>query len=340
MLLDSLNQFANKQSCEKKRYIGHIEDKYNYINKILLRAGIKDIEIVNSEGASVDTEIKYKVDIKMSESELPIISCLRNNNFIEIELLARQSFKTISMHENKYFNELIRAYANYLVNRYISAYKILGKVSKEAYKDREYIAFYISEYNRRYLMKKIKRISTSSKIPFIPLDIGETVYVDEVKELIKEYDSSNFSLKDIYFLIPKKERDSIEFLNDLVFDDGFIYIRVAIINKFREKVEKEVTTRFSGIDPLEVGISEIKNEAYTFWKYTHYNFIMLDDYTEIRDYYYNFIFSLFSTYSKEKEKIDEDNSFIPIEYTKMMPNYKFNLLDIYIINRYIPVFGS
>ncbi len=335
MLLNSLNEFENKQNCEKKEYIRHIDGKYSFINKVLLNAGIHDIEIVNTEGTSINSEIKYKVDKKMREAELPIISFLKNNNFIEIELLAKQTFKAIIMHESKYFNELIRAYANYLVNRFISAYKILGKVSKEAYKDREYIAFYISEYNRRYLMKKIKRISTDSRIPFLSLDIGETVYVDEIKELIKEYDSSNFSLKDIYFLMPKKERDSIEFLNDLVFDDGFIYSRVAAINKLREKVAKEVKTRFSGIDPFEGGISEIRNDVYTFWKYTHYNFIMLHDYTEIRDYYYNFILSLFSTYSKEKEKVDEDNAFIPMEFTTMMPNYKFNLLDIYITNRYI-----
>lgn len=335
LLLSSLNEFANLQRSDKKGTISYIDDKYNYINKVLLRAGIQNIEVVNNQGSSIDIEIKYKVDIKVSESKLPVISCLENSSFIEIELLAKQSFKTIGMHESKYFNELIRAYANYLVNRFVTAYKILGKVSKEAYKDKEYIAFYISEYNRRYLIKKIKRITTSSKFSFIPLDIGETLYVDEINELVKEYDSSNFSLKDIYFLMPKKERDSIEFLNDLVFDDGFIYSRVASINKLREKVEKEVITRFSGIDPFEGGISEIKNEVYTFWKYTHYNLIMLDGYTEIRDYYYNFVLSLFSTYSKEKEKVEEDNTFIPLKHTEMMPNYKFNLLDLHIINSYI-----
>lgn len=335
ILINSLNKFTKQKTREKVDSTSQIEDKYDYINMILLRTGILDIEIINNRGMSVETEIKYEVDKKMSEPQLPLLNNLESNNFIEIELLAKQSFKAINMHENKYFNDLTRAYANYLVNRFVSAYKILGKVSKEAYRDREYIAFYISEYNRGYLMKKIKRISSNSRFPFIPNDIGETVYVEEIKELINEYERSNFSVKDIYFLMPKKERDSVEFLNDLVFDDGFIYSRVAAINKLRKKVEKEVTTKFSGIDPFEGGISEIKNEVYSFWNYTHQNFIMLDNYTEIRDYYYNFVSSLFSTYSKEKEKADDDNNIFPLEDTVAMPNYKFNALDLHIMTRYI-----
>lgn len=309
--------------------------KFNYINVIFARAGIRTISIIRYNGKEKSEEIIYEITKEAIESKLQLIEYLQNNKFLEIELLAKQSFRQINMHKNKYFNELIRAYSNYLVNRFVSAYKILKSVSKQSYKDREYIAFYISEYDKRYLIKKIKNISISSKFGnFMPTDIGENVYFDELEQLIKEYDDSNFSLKDVHFLVPKKIRD-IKFLNDLVFDNGFIYSRLVEIAELKKNVENEVKARFLQRDPLTMskGILQIKNEVHTFWNFTNQNFIMIDDYKEIKDYYCNYIYSLFSTYSSRKG--EEDNNDILADFGQVIPNYKFELLDIYIINRYI-----
>lgn len=63
---------------------------------------------------------------------------------------------------------------------------------------------------------------------------------------------------------------------------------------------------------------------------------MVDDYSDIKNYYYNYISALFSTYSKQKEDIcNKENTLFPVEYSYVVPDYIFNELDLFIVYRYI-----
>jgi hypothetical protein len=331
LLVDNLNEFSEKLKKSnniKDEYIRDNEGKYNFINDTFLKNHILSIKI-SSSVEEKDFKI-FKFEQKVATPKLEIIDNIIKCKYDIIELLAKQSYKSVNMHQNRYFNELIKAYANYLMNQYVSAYEILRKTSQEAYKDREYIVFFISEFNKAQLIKLLKQWHFSK--------ITEVVYVDHIKQLIEEDNESTVNLNDIYYQLPKSTREKIKFIKDTLLDDGFIYTRLTVVRELREKVEKQITTRFFG-NPMEHSILELQSEVYEFWEYTHNNFLMINHYTEFQKYYYHYIHALFSTYSKEKYKNSEDDDWdlfkgLPLQ---IMPNYKFNLTDISIICQYMDV---
>lgn len=330
LLVENLNEFSKKlKDCKNENddYIRNNEEKYNFINNIFLKSNIFSIKISSSIKEEDNFKI-FKFEQNKNKTNLDIINNIINSKYSDIELLAKQLYKSVTMHNNKYFNELIKAYANYLMNRYVSAYEILRKTSQQAYKDREYIVFFISEFNKDQLVRLLKMWQFSK--------LNEEVYVEHIKQLIEEYENSKVDLNDIYYQLAKTTREELGFIKDTLLDDAFIYTRLTIIRELREKVENQVTARFF-CNPLESGILDLQNEVYEFWEYTHNNFLMINHYSEIKKYYYHFIQALFSTYSKEKFKKNDDNDndlSNGLSFQKM-PNYKFKLKDISITCQYI-----
>ncbi|QDZ80161.1 SIR2 family protein [Priestia megaterium] len=306
-----------------------VRKKYEFINTAFLKAGILQVEI----GPSGDDSIIYKVDTSCKDKEPSIINNLLMNNYMEIELLAKQYYKTINEFKGTYANELMRAYGNYLMNRFVSAYEILKKISIEAYREKNYVTFYIIEFNKRYLIKKLKYIQV---YPSIRNDMSEEVYLDYIRSLIKEYETSNINLEEAFEFLSKKEKESIRFLHDLVQEQGYILQKLNRVQKLKDKVGEEVNTSYYGVDPVAGALNDLIVDAYEFWDYSNYNFIMLDHYSEVKEYYYYFVDSLLNTYSKEKEELGkgELDSFFG-DGANLMPNYIFNLKDINIICRYL-----
>lgn len=321
-LLKDIQVNLNTQSYDVRK-------KYEFINTAFLKAGILQVEI----GPFSDDSVVYKVDTSCKDKEPSIINNLLMNNYMEIELLAKQYYKTINEFKSTYANELMRAYGNYLMNRFVSAYEILKRISIEAYREKNYVTFYIIEFNKRYLIKKLKYIEV---YPSIGNDMSEEVYLDHIRSLIKEYETSNINLEEAFEFLSKKEKESVRFLHDLVQEQGYILQKLNRVQKLKDKVGEEVNTSYYGVDPAAGALNDLIVDAYEFWNYSNYNFIMLDQYSEVKEYYYYFVDSLLNTYSKEKEKIGkgELDSFFG-DGASLMPNYIFNLKDINIICRYL-----
>ncbi|MBU5428166.1 SIR2 family protein [Tissierella pigra] len=322
-----LNEFIVLDSSENNNEKGFYDkvNKADFVKSIFLNADIYGIIINQSD--KEDGNISYEFQKEHRSSELDILNCLKLNNFIEIKLYCEQTYKPIKHHKNNYFNELIRAYANYLMHRYVSAYEILKKLSKKAYRDKEYTVFYICEFNKKQLARFISN----------RFGIGETVYeehINRISEEVKE-ENKNVDLRELYYLLPKKERATVNFLNDVIINESYFNDKKVRIIELKEKVEREVTTLFVGISTSPNGITELKREVHEFWEYTHNYFLMVDEYSDIRNYYFNYISALLSTYSKEKEEIDEESMIFSKEITHTMPDYKFDRLDLFIIYRYI-----
>lgn len=319
--IDSLDIIGN----ENAEHIKKINYKANFIKTTFLNANILGIKIHNYSNIK---DIIYKFELIYKSNELEIINRIKINNYLEIRMYCEQTYKNINVHKNKYFNELIRAYSNYLLHRYASAYEILKKLSQKAYKNKEYTVFYISEFNKKQLVRFINNY----------YEYGETVYTEHVDRIKEEAhkESKRMDLRELYYMLPKKERATISSLNDVVVNENYISDKKAKISDLKEKIGQEVLTLFMG-KPKEGGaISELKREVHEFWEYTHNYFLMIDEYSDIKNYYYNYICVLLNTYSKKKEELtNEKDTLFPMEYLHIMPDYEFDEFDLHIMYRYM-----
>lgn len=302
-------------------------NKANFIKTIFLNADIKGI-IINMQKDNYD-DISYEFQPKYKSAELNILHTLKINDYLHIKLYCEQTYKPIGEHKNSYFNELIQAYANYIMHRYVSSYEILKKLAKKAYREKEYIVFYICEFNKKQLIRFISN-------PFGRL--GETVYKEHLKKIKDEAleERKNVDLSHLYYMLPKKEQISIRFLNDVVLKENYFSEKKVRQTELKKKVEEDITTIFVGVPTISKNITEMKREVHEFWEYTHNYFLMIDEYSDIRSYYLNYITVLLSTYSKKKETIIyETNIDFPKEFAHTLPDYKFENLDLYIMYSYV-----
>lgn len=321
-LLDRLN--AIKQSYGQQDW--ETQRKYNYINFTLSKLNLSKISIE-------DKSFKLEPSCRKESS---IIEDVLSNKYFSINLLAKQDYKTINDYKDKIINEMMRAYAKYLVNQFVSAFEILEKISIEAYRKKNFISLYIIEFNKRFLIGKLKRNVGSRTIIFRG-DLGESVFIEQINKIINTYENSNLKIEEAFEMLTKQDKDNVRFIHDLLLDQGYILQRHYRIKELAEKVNEDVNTRFSGLNPTSKAVNDMIRDVYEFFDYTHNNFIMVDQYTEVKDYYYYYVKSMLSTYSvKEKSEVqtEADSLFSDFLFHRI-PNHCFSYKDIIIITKYL-----
>lgn len=317
-----IKNFEYMDSVEISKELHENISKANFIKAVFLNADVHIIDIMDEENKNFTV---YRLETKFKSDELNILNILKANNYMEIKLYCEQTYKPINCHKNRYFNELIRAYSNYILHKYISAYEILKKLSKRAYRDKEYVVYYICEFNKSQLVKFIE----------YPHNMGESYYKEHREKILIEAkeEGKKVDLRQLYYMLPINERISVNCLNDVIINESYIGNKKAKIEELRKKVESESTKIYLGGGPS--GLDELKREVHEFWEYTHNYFLMIDDYSDIGNYYYGYISVLLSSYSKKKEELLEKETIFPKEYSNIMPDYIFDELDLYIIYRFM-----
>ncbi|WBW98086.1 SIR2 family protein [Oceanirhabdus sp. W0125-5] len=317
--------------------IGKVEKrvtkKVEYLKKVMNRAGIENIDITIRKNNG-DEKICYKFPLDIGELEL--FNTLKFNNYIGIENYAKQTFKSITVFRNKYYNELLRAYSNYLLKRYVSAYEILNNLSRKAFRDKEYTIFYICEFNKQDLVKYLK----SSLYSFSNL-LGEEAYIEHIKMIISNSNTENneSDLIEIFYSLPKKDRDIVSFLNDILFNNNYLYSRKIDADNLKEKIKEDVDKTYIGGDPYKMSnMPEYKRQVKEFWECTHNYFLMIDEYRDVKEYYTEYIETLLRTYDRsqkidDKEE-DEDWLFGGIEGSEM-PLHEFDKFELFLMSKYV-----
>ncbi|RCX19807.1 SIR2-like protein [Fontibacillus phaseoli] len=316
--LNSIKQSYEQQDWETKQ-------KYDYINSTFAKTKLSKISV---EDQDFTLDVSYK-------NEPDIIRNVLFNDYYSINLVAKQDYKIISESENKIINELMRAYAKYLVNQFVSAFEILEKISIESYRNKDFILLYIIEFNKRYLIRKLKRNNLGVQTVILGTDLGETVFVEQITTIIEAYENSNLKINDVYDMLARKDKDKVKFIHDLLQEQGYVSQQLLRIKELTDKVEKDLNTNFSSQDSTSV--NNMVSDVHEFFDYTHNNFIMLDQYSEVKEYYFSFIKSILSTYSvKEKSEVQtaEDALFSGYLFHRL-PNYRFTCKDVVIILKYL-----
>lgn len=308
------------------------KEMFEYVSKAFLKSNINKIAL-HRTSIKMEAHENFSYTFKsIYKDDSYILSKILIMDYKNIDLIAKQEFKSYNIHSSKYFNGLFKAFCNYLTKRYVSAFKILKEISRDSYKDKDYLACYISEYNKSNIIKILRKIENNSMYPFIPNGLGETVFVEELHILLKEYESSTLNINIVYSALSKKERQSIGDMQLLRFDDNFIYERLNRIRELKEKVLEETQTILVGNDRFP-SVNKIREEVKGFWCNCNKNYLAITHYKEIQEYYKIYIYSLLSTYIKSKPDPQTSTIFPGIGCS--MKEHKFDLMDINIIITFI-----
>ncbi|QWH54351.1 SIR2 family protein [Bacillus mycoides] len=193
--------------------------------------------------------------------------------------------KELGLRENNYFSMLKQAYRDYENERYYDAYKYYKTISRNAFNDKEYLIYYISEFNR-------KHVGFFMSNSFNKID----------DEVIKDIEQIN--LEEIYNNLPFKERKSLEFIKELQ-DFNLIY-------KIQNKLRKEVKTLQKTKRTIEKGgiafnssLQKNFNIISDIWMFIKSNYLCLDKYLEVEALYHDFIEGVFASYSTQTKNNSE-----------------------------------
>lgn len=157
---------------------------FSEYNKMKDEELLKDILLIlkkaNITIISINGEVIVNIDEEdyMNELMMDIIKNDCSQNFIK-----KDDFLNITDEED-YFVMLHKAFEYFKNSNFNDAYKYYKIISLKAFRDKEYLVYYISEFNRKNVVK------------FLDIDCYNTVEM-EIKEL---------NLEEIYTNLPYKER--------------------------------------------------------------------------------------------------------------------------------------
>lgn len=225
----------------------------------------------------------------------PIILCDFNNakydklyrdiddeNFINIKSY-HDSVDMLSEVDNQ--QQLRIAYSFYILQKYEKCYAILKRVSLNYKQQQNYIWYFIAEFNRLHVGRLInlRRYWNTN---------------NELKNEIGKIDLSS-----ILYNNALKGKNENEFLRELE-DFTLMYRTLSKVLKTYEKVEEDANTNYvfglgvANIDKLEISVMD-------FYNYLKLNNLMIDNYSEVKDVYIQYINAVFCSHSKEEKEFQD-----------------------------------
>lgn len=305
---DNADEFI-KQIRDSIKYKTH---QFQKIVNFLDRAGIKFIIKRNNMKIMDKQEIIYR--------NRNVCNFLENEETIKMfDFKALKTFITNTdddKEKNNYKLRMERAYSLYCLEEYYDSYKEYKAISEMALRNKEYVIYAISEFNRYYVGKIISTYWFRKK----------TIW-NKVRNEIEKIDLDKILLQ---FPLKKEER---EFLKSII-NFNFTNSRIYEMMNMKQKVEKDANTCYIWIDKKSTGIYKIQRAIEEFWKFIKYNMLAVDKEKEVTGIFLNYIDSILKNYSttkiihnKEETALGETSENIKIE--------EITLFDLMIMLEYI-----
>ena len=243
-----------------------------------------------------------------------------NYNYCLIKNKINKGRKENVIEGNEY--ELIsKAYSLYHIGNYYKAYEILKSVSKIAFKNKKHIIYFISEFNREHIGSIVSKF-------YEWFDITKEVASDIKEEIGK------INLDELFLKLPDDEKQSLSFIKEIM-NFKFVYINSNEVTKLGEEVRKEKDTIYVGEGEKKGKIHKLQKKVYKFWNFISGNRLMIDNYTEIKKYFYRFIESTLFSYSFVKEKIKKETIFGLDIKGKTMKLKNIDYFTLFIMTKYL-----
>lgn len=301
MLLKTI--FSNKKNSDKK------DKRIETIREIVSKSAAEKVRIYHTT-----KEKKKKVEFFTvnKKTDIKIAKLIEEFDFEQLRKTRKENEINLSEANPELYLE--QAYISYIIFEYIEAYKYLRSASQLFYRKKNYVKFFISEMNRKYVGQIVVndylgRYSAKEQ--------------DKVKEEIE-----GIEIEDLYRRIPVQNVEDKEFLWDLyTFKRYYTLFQNAYL--LGKKTEKEANERY-GLFIGKPGYEELRENIMDCYKFDIQNYIMLDRYKEDVE-----IYRLFSNAIIKSACNREYSLQIGTYDVKNVSVKKLEKFDIYIILRYM-----
>ncbi len=248
-----INVFLNSENYDDRQ-----REVFEKIINILKKSNIR--------GISDNKDFEYIIETSDEYIEEITEKIIKSDSFISYSEINNVS----SIIEVDSYDLLLKKAFNYNKNGdHYNAYKIYRSTSFKAFHDKEYLVYYISEFNRKHV---------GNVLYYTNSQLSEEIF-DEI---------SSINLEDIYYSLPFEKRESLKFLQEL---NNF-----NLFYKNQNQLTKEVdgikqTKRsyesggFSFNNSLEKNYTIIKN----IWFFIEMNYLCIDNYSEVKNLYISFL---------------------------------------------------
>ncbi|MEV9639802.1 SIR2 family protein [Mammaliicoccus sciuri] len=246
--------------------------KYKIVCDIFRKARIKGFKIQGKDNDDFLYQFKQTNSNNLKKED-KFIKLILDFDYIGLKEWSEQISDGVVIEGNEILF-LQKAFALYKTQNFYEAYKLLKRISDSTFINKNYILYFISEFNRENIGKLI---STN----YFFIHINENIR-SEIRNEIKKIDMEN-----IYLNLSKVSRKNIEFLREIN-NFNYIYSTIYKVANLSKKVEEEMNTVYVGL-PKEGEIHKLQNEVEFFWEYINYNYLMLENFTEVHEIYKYYI---------------------------------------------------
>ncbi len=216
-----------------------------------------------------------------------------------------------------------KAYYYYKIGEFLLAYKCTKMVSIQTFRDRQYLFFFLSEFNRRQIGRR------AIQSGFFSVD---DKYKKEIENIRFEIDT--IDLDEIFIKIPSNERKKYVFLRDLL-SYKLVYKYCNEVVGLQSEVEKEQDVVRLG-STTDVPIYILEEKIRGIWEFFNFNYLFAEDNHEVRTLYLDYIKGVLISYTSRGTIKDEDRIFPLLEKDyKVYKLDNISYFDLFIMVRYI-----
>ncbi|MDM5431106.1 SIR2 family protein [Bacillus mycoides] len=210
--------------------------------------------------------------------------------------------------DRDYFSMLKQAFSYYESDNFLEAYKYYKSISLKSFSDKEYLIYYISEFNRKHVGDMLTKFYFDSIDPETKLEIEE------------------LDLEEIYLKLPYKERKSLEFVKEIQ-NFNLIYKVQNRLTKEVEKLKKTKLTIKNGGFSINSALDRNFHIITNIWLFIKANYLCLEKYSEVQSLYKRFIEGIIASYCTKSEN-NSKGIFSDLKVDKID---ELNLFTVYIM---------
>lgn len=260
-----------------------IDDKGDFIKKILYNAGIIAIQDENEE---VILNINFEDNDNLNK-DIYLFNYKELENNIKFNI-----YKNVRGQEKELLDV---AYNLYNLDRYYESYMLLKRISESCIENKMYYLYFISEFNRYHLGRSISQNIFNLGRWGIDFEIQEQIQ-NEVKKI---------DLNNIYLKLPKSDIGNIEVYRDIL-TFKFVHRKIVDVISFEKKIKEEKDTIFYGASEEDISVYKLKKYIKYFNEFITSNRLFVNNYVEVKMSFSKFIENMLFSYSFEYKNIEDE----------------------------------
>lgn len=297
----------------RKDLLSNYKQVLRYILSILKKANIRGIKFFSEE------VFYFTFTWCIDDIKTPILKMEYNFDYKSMWDTLMSSEAQTGLEGNP-ADRMSDMFLSYKLNSLDKAYGKLRELSRSTFEDREFLNYYLVEFNKNHISGVYKWF-TSSKNQKNNLNQME----------IRDLDNLNLQM-------PISERKKSPFIQSIL-SFNFVYSNMYKSGEILKKLKNEKKLVERGGQSIGPHLSNLYNNTYNFWLFINNNYLIVEHYSDVKVIYNNFIEGMTANYSIhisdnrediQVNKLDSMDSFILyIMLSKIQGKELVTILDKY-----------